>query len=498
MEEQILIPGKKVKTSELLSVVNQNGRYQRFVFFYFLILSVALSLIYVNIAYVFYSPDFFCLNEDGSSFECSETIACHNRFGFYIESNRKSLTITHKLYCEDKYIETLSKNLIFGLTPISGLIVSIISDLKGRLILNVFGGILLLIGTLLCFSEGLYIVIAGLIISFFAVDLLFNFLYTYSNECFGLKLRSKLVPLIMIMGVFLRVGYSLLCIIYNSYLLCFWIILGVLLFNFISFYYIVESPYILHNKNQKEKLLQSLDYINQKNNRLDKEQITKNKAKLRELLQTETVSKESSNDFITCLFNLRTVKVIVVISLLYINGYTVIGILNISIQHLGSSNILFNQIIFSFVNLIFMLIIFFFADKLKRKQCMIVFSLSSVVIPLTLYLNTILYNKDNYIFISINMILSVLFTGIAGIITGLLPVYITELVPTSVRGFVIGFGLLSGSSSFVISNYFDVFGRDFDINPLIFCLIPGLLSFLGTLTLKETLNKDIEIPEIPL
>ena len=496
MENDTSFLSQKITFQYLLKTVNDNGKYQKIMFLYFFIISLALSLNYANISFVFYSPDFYCLDKDGNSFKCEETVACANEHGYFVKSQRHSLTIDYQLYCDRKYIETLGKNFIFSIASIGCLLTSWLSDFLGRRILNIGGTFLMITGSILALSGKLYPSIVGIVFCFLGMDLLYNLIYTFGNENMGKKLRNRIVPLVVIFSVVVTITYSLICLSYQSYLLGFWFILFVIAICSVSNLYFVESPYFLNKKADKTALLEALKYINKINNKGQKmleieSKLVEGVGEL-EMYERETdKSTKSISLFKTEILKFSNIRSILIASLFYMCSYTILGLMLVSLQNLGTKNLFFNQIFLNFIKSLYVIFLFFNFYKLKRKLVMMIFAVGSTVIPILLLLNDFVLPTGTLKTV-ISVILSIMLIAAAENVNVGMPIYLSEMLPTIIRGFGIGFNMLVARSSFIISNYLEILGSKHNINPLGYTCVIGIFCLLFVFSLEETLNKKLK------
>ena len=509
--EENLLPqvNHLVDSADLLKVIGNNKTYQRYLLLYYVIAQFFMMIIYTSIPFIFYAPNFVCINPDGTTYECSESEACTLE-NFKIESERVSVITKFELYCDRHYLQTVAKNIIFLVAAGGCFAMSIISDFIGRKPLFLIFSLLLIFGCLLGLQNNLAMVVIGTTMAILAQDIYFTFTYLYTNETVGADYRSRFLPTMQFFGSTGAIFSSIVSLWTNSY----W---HIFLFNLvvngsllIVFFYLVETPFILNKSRNKQKLFNALCYINEINNKDDPKEIENNKQTISGMIwdkndvkaltintTSTTQSKDDTkipkkNHFMKEICSFHNILILIRVCFLFLNLFIILGLPLTAAQWIGNGNVQLNSTLFSLAQMLGFIYSFTHAHDIRRKRLMITFSFLTIVIPFLLILVNRLTVLGDNIKIWSDLALSVLLVGIAGITHSLISTYSSELFPTAIRGLGMGAGLYVGRSSFVISNYLTDLGRKYSVNPISFCFVQGTIALICACTLEETLNKKVK------
>ena len=498
-----------VDSADLLDVAGNNQFYQKLLFAYFLIAQFFMMIIFTSIPFIFYAPSFLCFNSDGTTYYCSEAQACASK-KFTIESARVSFITQFELYCEKAYLQTLAKNIIFLVAAGGCFTITMLSDFIGRKPLFLISSLLIVVGCISGLQNNFWLAVAGTTMTFLAQDVFFTFSYLYINEVVGADYRSRFIPAIQLSGAIGTIAASVITLWTNSYWHIFVLNLIVNGALFIMIFYLVETPFILNKQSDKEPLFNALCHINKINNRNDKYQKKENTQTMHSMIWTReeamlvdtrdikgnsdsvTMKEKSPSDFKKALYDRKNIMKLVKVCVLFLNIFVVVGLPLVAAQLIGNGNVQLNMALFSIAQMVGFIYSFKRAHLMKRKGLMVKFALLTIIIPLLLIvLNTLTFLSLN-VRMYIDLALSVFLGGFAGTTNSMISTYASELFPTAIRGLGIGTGLFVGRSSFIVSNYLAKIAIYFNVNPICFCFIHGILAFICAKSLHETLNKKIK------
>lgn len=180
------------KSGDLLKLVGDDGVFQKNSIFIFCLINFVVAFVVYELPFIYYMPDFYCKDEKGLSYKCSEHVACNNKYGFDVKIERISLNSEFNLYCDRRSLETEGMSIIFLFSGVITLFLSILSDHIGRIPILFIGWITTTTGCLLSYlsNEYLYIVF-GVALSMLGVDLYASIMFVYNNEITGKLIRSE-------------------------------------------------------------------------------------------------------------------------------------------------------------------------------------------------------------------------------------------------------------------------------------------------------------------
>ena len=156
-----------------LKKTNYQGRIQVLIMMTQCLFSLAFGMTLFSIPYIFYQPNFECLNKLGEYESCTEAQACSSNSEYKIYSDVKSLVLNFDLVCERK---TEVDNIQFLTLVSSGLITGLVflfADNFGRKNTLLLSGICLITGNISSISSSdLLIITVGMMLS--SIGILIN------------------------------------------------------------------------------------------------------------------------------------------------------------------------------------------------------------------------------------------------------------------------------------------------------------------------------------
>lgn len=495
---------RKLPIVQLLEVSGNAHTYQKNILTAFIFIQFFYGFIYSMIPYLYFTPNFYCKTDDGSLYRCNELEACGNTYGFVTESERDSLVTTFKLYCENKYLDTYGKNFIFGFAAIGCFLITAYSDYKGRKIIYLFSCLSLVIGGILGFSNNYYVIVFGMALCFLAMELFLTFTYVYTNEIVGTSLRSRSAPIIQLSIGFGIIASNIGSLLTRGYYVCF---LPCCIFNgflIVLSYYLVESPYFLDKKENKQPLFECLSTINSVNYRNNEQIREENLAILRKIILRDScpiadnfdnvqdeIVDSIKNIVFKDEFKLNGTQVLFMVTKICIicsNVAIVFGLVMIAIQHVGTQNIQFNSFAFTLTIPVAVLYAMKNAPKIKRRRAIILQNISIIILSFLLIALRRFGFYTYFLGQCFDVILCVGIMAGSAVVNSLLSTYVSELFPTDVRGLALGADVFVSRLSYIASSYLALLSENFNLNPMSFCFIPAILSLVAVYGLKETLN----------
>lgn len=187
---------EEIDPKRLLEITNNEGKYQKRLLFYFCVVGFFMSSVGNMLPYIFYSPTYYCNDGNGSSFTCSEIIACNTPHGFTTTSDKYSIVDHYSLYCENHSLAVWGKSSVFTFSSIITMIIVITSDYWGRLMIFYASWFAIIIGCLICnFTETYFSKIIGIGFLKTGCYSFFSGIYIYSNEITGKVIRRQIAEL---------------------------------------------------------------------------------------------------------------------------------------------------------------------------------------------------------------------------------------------------------------------------------------------------------------
>ena len=214
-----------------------------------------------SVPYIYFEPDFYCKSGD-SDYLCSETEACINPEGFRVKVIRTSIVSVHQLYCDRNKYKSIAISLMNLFGGFLSLIFTILADHKGRLImLQSFMVIWLLSFIVLACVTNFYVNTLLNIVIWLSSNTLLPLTYVYFSEISSDRLRHK-SNIIIVMSYALG---SILCHVINIKITDFRVIyivpLGVIIVNLPFFFFLKKSPYFLFHKNRLSDFQKNIKLI---------------------------------------------------------------------------------------------------------------------------------------------------------------------------------------------------------------------------------------------
>ena len=493
----------KIKVSENLELVGNQGRYQ-----YYVIVILAFSFLIMGflntiLAYSYYVPEFHCI-KNNISYKCSQKEACELN-NFTILKTRTSIVTDFEMYCGKKklYITT-SQSCIFIFAALITFLVAMISDKIGRkrcfyimITCAILGGIFAI------FSNSLFFIITGVLLIWTSTDIFYSIALIYSNEIMSDYLRSKVSSFFIIAAIgSISINFILMLIpTYKGfYIFCFIFILLISLF-FTKFIY---SPFYIFSTGNLKKYYEVLMEISDRN--LKDKEITSSQLK-ENLGFDQIISKPISSvekliidkkkigllkkiiKTLKIIFGPKHLKKILLCLIYYSNNYInqCVGI--IMPQKLGLDNIYIMGTLLCISDLLGYLIILPFSHKIQRRYLNAGCNIAYIIGGLLLLLNEA--NKGNFTYKYIATILSCILRMVNSACFSLAFNYISELFPTKIRGLATGLIVCTGRLSNCLASTFEHLSTIYDIHPLILTAIPSLFALPACLNLPETAKTNL-------
>lgn len=176
-----------------LALVGDEKKYQKYLLIICCFIAFAVSVNFISVPFLFYQPTFMCWSESGKLEECIEEEACNSKFGFEVVSQKLSLTIIHKLYCDNGWVEKWAKSLLFVFVAISVFCTSIISDKVGRkTVILAFSIVFLVSSLIVATASSFWTVWLAFCSSFACGSSYFAVSSAYFNEVMGEVIRQAI------------------------------------------------------------------------------------------------------------------------------------------------------------------------------------------------------------------------------------------------------------------------------------------------------------------
>ena len=148
------------------------------------------------LSYVFYSPVFICKRPNDTDYICSESVACSNPYGFYLDNYKHSFINEFHLYCNDHSKNVHGKSLIYLISALLTTPIVIISDYIGRLVAFYTAYFLIVFGSIICYFTSSYTFsIIGMGLTTTGLYSFFSAMYIYTSEITGKFIRRKIEKL---------------------------------------------------------------------------------------------------------------------------------------------------------------------------------------------------------------------------------------------------------------------------------------------------------------
>ena len=77
-----------LKVSSLLSICNDQGKLQKRFLSFFVIMCFGHSLMIFSLFYLFYSPEYICINSQNESYSCEKSEACQPNQKFVLDPSK--------------------------------------------------------------------------------------------------------------------------------------------------------------------------------------------------------------------------------------------------------------------------------------------------------------------------------------------------------------------------------------------------------------------------
>ena len=506
--ENIVIPFDTEKmvalpVNSLLAISGNSHRYQRRLLIFLCVMYSFYSFIYIIIPILFYMPQIYCNNSDGSQHLCSEAEACLNKYGFDFANDKISLITKFNLICDKKYMDLMGKNYIYFFSGIGCLIISYLSDYYGRKFMLLVSGIALMFGVSFGLTDTYNKIIVGVGFCYCAMETSLNFSMVYCNETVGSRLRSRIMSIMFLCGCISLVIANLQSFIFSSYKIYFilpGIVNGILT---IMYFYLVETPYYLAKTNQTEKLFQSLSRINEINYSHDNKIKNENKNKLEKHILndvtlddneqegTSDIVKDCNSDSLDIRADLEMSKrcayfIIFCVCIISVNLGISFSLLTLSLQHFGNKNLHLNGICIVLIGTFILSYSIKYAPGLNRKFTIISQNTSVIFLCLSLFMLKYTGFIKTPIGMGFDLIFSAFIAAGGILVNCILPSYEAELLPTKYRGLACGLELFACKMSYMISTYLNYAGQIHQINPMTFCFIPAMISLVAVKMLPDT------------
>lgn len=501
----------KVQVSDLLNSVGSDKKYQRRVVVVLAFLNFFYAFVGFMIPYVFFMPEFLCVDGHGNRFACPEPIACANPHGFIPKSEVSSVVTEFSLYCDRKGLRMLNQGLFVVLGGAFAFVANIISDRVGRLPIFAASYVCTVLGTFFSLvSDNLFGITLGNVLSWTGMDIFLSMQVLYINEVIGSGLRSKSVGIVFLFwgigGIVVNFSNAFIVDYKINYLIQL-ITLVVAGLGYLSF---VESPFLLYKLKKIKQLYQTLVYIGLTNEKPmgQLEETLRNdlglnfiiRHDIEELMDIQIHRKRNSkvNKMKSSFrFIVKTLKnrsfTSRLFCVLFVAGNIFMGYaLSLLIpQRLGLQSIYLNGVLLGVAEIIGNLIIAPIANKVHRRSLNFNCAAGEVILCFVLLLLEFTdYSQSG----AIKLIQTILGCGVKVFVCinfVLIYNYCSELFPTKVRGFALGVCIIVGRSTGLISLLLVDFTDSLGIHPMIGMVFSSVIAMLFSLLLPETVNKDI-------
>ena len=182
------------------------GKYQYLVLLLMTIINFISAIPLTGFGLFFYTPDYICINNDGSEFLCSKKEACSGSQNFRLDETVQSLNYVYNLSCEKENIAIKFSFIVFTsaslLLPLVSLIDRFIGK-KGMILLSMFLAVVAYVIELLansfyvsCFSVFVLVLCKIIFIQFNLIKSKYYFLllcvYLLFRDIFRIPQRIKL------------------------------------------------------------------------------------------------------------------------------------------------------------------------------------------------------------------------------------------------------------------------------------------------------------------
>lgn len=504
---------QNIKVQKLLEIVGEQGKYHIYLMTVLCLFNFFYAFVGFQLGYIYYKPDFYCLNSDQSKYLCSENLACKNPYGYLVESPINSLVTEFKLYCDRHNVLRESEGIFVFLGGFIAFVFGVLSDVIGRRRVFLFAWLFSVVGTFVAIvSSSLTFVVIGNVFSWAGMDMFFSMVFVYTNEIIGGNLRSRSNAILFFFWGFGEIVINLVNIGISNYKTNFIIQFISLFILGLGLYYIKESPYVLYKLKNVRKLYKVLLFIANKNEmdiEYAREQIDK-EFKI-DLLQIESVKdlkslrikkkekEKFSQNHLKKFFkpikkicsNKQVVKrmigVIILSSNIYI-GYT----LSILIpQRLGLANIYLNGVFLGVSELLGNFIIIPFGNKLKRRHLNFFCAFSITICALFLIVLDVAGDSDSSGIKWTQTLISSLIKLIYCMNFALIFSYASELFPTKIRGLTLGIIVLFGRISSLFSLNLVFFTDSLGLHPMVGVIISSIIAIPTSLLMPETIGKGV-------
>ena len=496
--------GRKLQVAEIMEKLGEFGRLHYQLLIWCILISLATTANQNAIAFVMQDPVFFCKDDIGGFYECTQERACKNVYGYRLEYDKESIIIDHRLYCDQRWMKIWGESIIFIASSVLSTLLMFIIERFGRKTVFFVVTILTFVFNVILLLSKNYWTVVTCFTMLWALSYLYNTnFYVYSTEVFNGKWRSIANSAFFFFNNVFKIIYVLLCFTISDYKGNYWIMfmLGVLFLPLVFF--IVETPYHFHRVGNVKALKENLEYFNAVNNKgklaliEDNNKIIAHSLKVEALTQqqlvdvsTQEISRKSKkavfNDKLTLcnyIFHLTLITITIV------PNYVASALTDTIPTKLGISNIYISSIAFAVVYIISNFILIFTLHKIPRKKGNIIIILLLVILSIVLLSFSIIGIHHAKATRWTELGLTMIGTGLRMAQFLLIQRYVNEVFPTKLRAISIAIVLEIGRSSMFIGNLFDVLADKTDVHPFVYMGTLCLLTLPCFWRYEETLNK---------
>jgi MFS family permease len=495
----------KTKNSDLLKLIGQDKNYQKGIFVSICFLNFFLSFIFYSISYLYYTPEYMCYDSQGRLFQCKSEEACSNDFGYEIKSDRESLVTKYKLYCQDELKHSNSLFVIFTTAAIIGFLYTMLSDFLGRSFILKLNCFFILVGAvILIFGENFDLITIGIALFFSYYDVFFSTIYIWINESMGNNLRNYSLGVSFFFFGMGNFAFLFINVFFTDYRQILNIIVIVTCAGLVFFLFFKETIFFYsRNKNIKNLYhcmlkIASINYEKDLNKEIDisiKKQLGLENINIEnyEVFRIRKITKFKKNGIKNFFVKMQGYWIhFFCCVVVYCIPFFCSGMFSISPQYLGLDNMYINIFVLNFAELFGYFVMAKRAKNIPRKKMIqslfIIFYFSSIA----LFSFTFFKIRELFITKLFETIISFIIRIFLCMTYTLLFNYVNELFPTKIRGFVMGFCILTGrlNSSFI--SYITMFCLHHDLHPLTFAGIFGIVGNFALCFLPETVRNTMK------
>ena len=511
--EQFVADYRNIKVAELLRLVGEDERYQKLILLCLCLFNFCYPLIAFMIPYVFFEPQYWCLDDQKARRACSQAEACDNPYGFLTTTKIVSVVSEFQLYCSRRGLLEVSEGLFVVSGGFVAFLFGMTSDQIGRRKVFIASYFLTIAGVLVALAApSLPIIVLGNVLSWSGMDTFFSMVYIYCNEVIGGSLRSKSNGFLFLSWGLGEIMVNVLNIWITHYKVNFLLQFATIALLGLTYFFLQESPYVLYKLKDVGQLYATLKYIGVTNRRdpaaiqaeLD-QRLAVRKVTVQNIEQLDSFrlrrlnADQKPNKFRgfwrfcnkfyknKALFY-RLVGVTVITGNIYI-GYSLSLLIP---QRIGLKNIYLNGIFLGVSELISYIIAIPIGSIVKRRH--LNFGCAAAIIVLDLLLIVLDLTAESWAPATLHVLqtlVSCLIKLAFCINYALIFNYCAELFPTKIRGFTLGICVFFGRIMVIFAFYLQSLTDYFQVHPMIGTVFGCLLVLPISLFMPETVETGI-------